>query len=492
MALIISFTDKSRKGASDLMKRLLIFTVFVFVTTGFLKAQHQEISEKPEMYRGRKVESTDTVSLLSAFKRGNFNGHFRYFFMSTQNEKGLTDYYANAAGGGLRYETARFHGFQFALSGFYIFNIGSSDFTKADTTTGQYNRYEIGLFDLQDPANKTDIDRLEEFYLKYNYKTSNIIFGRQIINTPFINLQDGRMRPTGVEGVWFEINELKKTKLEGGWLYAIAPRSTTKWFGIDESMGVYPAGIHTDGTKSQYAGNMNSKGVFVLGVHYQLNEKIRLQGWDFLVDNIFNTAMLQTDIVLPLKTGSKILLSAQVISQQAVNHGGHADATKAYFEKAGSALSFGAKAGWDNTNLETSVNYNRITKQGRYLMPREWGRDPFFTFLPRERNEGFGDVHAIAAKVNYKIPKARLKASMAVGYYHLPDVKNYKLNKYGLPSYYQLNGDIRYSFTGLLKGLEAQLLVSGKINDGETYNNQRYTFNKVNMIQYNFVLNYYF
>lgn len=81
---------------------------------------------------------------------------------------------------------------------------------------------------------------------------------------------------------------------------------------------------------------------------------------------------------------------------------------------------------------------------------------------------------------------------MAVGYYHLPDVKNYKLNKYGLPSYYQLNGDIRYSFTGLLKGLEAQLLVSGKINDGETYNNQRYTFNKVNMVQYNFVLNYYF
>lgn len=474
------------------MKRVLIIAGFVFTTIGFVQAQHQEISEKPEMYLGKKQETTDSVSLLSAFKRGTVNGHFRYFFMSTQNEKGLTDYYANAVGGGLRYETAKFHGFQFALSGFYIFNIGSSDFTKADTATGQYNRYEIGLFDLENPANKTDIDRLEEFYLKYNYKNSNVIFGRQIINTPFINLQDGRMRPTGVEGVWVELNELKKTKIEGGWLYAISPRSTTKWFGIDESMGVYPAGSHIDGTKSQYAGNMDSKGVFVLGVHHQLTKKIKLQGWNFLVDNIFNTAMFQADLVVPLKIENKIFVSAQVIRQQAVNNGGNADATKAYFEKAGKSLSFGAKAGWKNKSLETSINYNRITKQGRYLMPREWGRDPFFTFLPRERNEGFGDVHAIAAKIDYKISAARIKTSLAAGYYHLPDVKNYKLNKYGLPSYYQLNADFSYSFAGILKGMEAQILVSGKINDGEMYSNKRYTFNKVNMVQYNFVLNYHF
>jgi hypothetical protein len=27
-------------------------------------------------------------------KNGNFSGHFRYFFMGTDNETGLTDYYA--------------------------------------------------------------------------------------------------------------------------------------------------------------------------------------------------------------------------------------------------------------------------------------------------------------------------------------------------------------------------------------------------------------
>ena len=96
------------------------------------------------------------------------------------------------------------------------------------------------------------------------------------------------------------------------------------------------------------------------------------------------------------------------------------------------------------------------------------------------------------ARVNFNIPKAGIKTSLAAGYYKLPDVKNYRLNKYGLPSYTQANADIRYSFTGILKGFEAQLLVVWKMNAGEMYNNRRFEINKVNMLQYNFVLNFHF
>ena len=133
-----------------------------------VKAQHQDVNERPEMYRSKDANDVDSGSILGAFKGGKVQGHFRYFFMNTVNEGSLTDYYANAAGGGLRFETAKFHNFQFGISGFYIFNIGSSDMTKADPISGQLNRYEIGLFDLEDPLNKGDIDRLEEFYLKYH------------------------------------------------------------------------------------------------------------------------------------------------------------------------------------------------------------------------------------------------------------------------------------------------------------------------------------
>jgi hypothetical protein len=456
------------------------------------KAQHHEVSDKPEMYKGKQHVTADTTSLLHAFKSGSFRGHFRYFFMSTQNSKGLTDYYANAAGGGIRYETAKFHHFQFAVSGFYIFNIGSSDFTKPDTLTGQNNRYEIGLFDITDPLNKKDLDRLEEFYLKYNYKNSTIILGRQLINTPFINLQDGRMRATGVEGLWAELNPTKKVKIETGWLYGVSPRSTTKWYSPGESIGIYPSGVNPDGTKSQYNNNTKSKTVALLGFTGALHKKIKLQVWNMFTANVFNTAMLQADFSFPLKNNASVLAAAQIIKQDAVNDGGNPDQSKTYFLKGGRSLSFGAKAGWKNKQWETSLNYNRITKAGRYLMPREWGRDPFFTFLPRERNDGLGDVNAVVGKVNYNISKARLKIAMAAGYYQLPDVKNYTLNKYGLPSYTQINIDIRYTFDKVLQGLEAQFLLAEKSRNGETYNNSKFVINKVNMVQYNFVLNYHF
>lgn len=198
-------------------------------------AQHQEISEKPTVWKEKNNEKVDSTSILNAFKNGNFNGHFRYFFMSTNNESGLSDYYANALGGGVKFETAKFHNFQFGVSGYYIFNIGSSNFSKKDPVTNLSNRYEIGLFDIQNPSNKNNLNRLEELHVKYNFKNSNINLGKQLLNTSFINLQDGRMRPTVVDGIWIDFNEIKKTKINLGYLYGISPRSTMKYF----DLGIY-------------------------------------------------------------------------------------------------------------------------------------------------------------------------------------------------------------------------------------------------------------
>ena len=127
------------------MRKYFFLTYILFHTT-YLFAQHQELTEVPDMYKENK--STDTKSLLYAFKSGSVNGHFRYFYISTDNQNKLTDYFANAAGGGLSFETARFYGFQIAVSGFYTFNLCSSDFTKPDSTTKHFNIYESALFEI--------------------------------------------------------------------------------------------------------------------------------------------------------------------------------------------------------------------------------------------------------------------------------------------------------------------------------------------------------
>ena len=472
------------------MKKIFILIISLVISlSGF--TQHQEINEKPGLWKEKENEA-DSTSILSAFRKGTFSGHFRYYFMATDNKEGLTDYYANAVGGGIKFETGKFKNFQVGVSGFFVYNIGSSDLSIPDSKTKQMNRYETGLFDIEDPSNKKDIDRLEELYIKYHFKSNHITLGKQLINTPFINLQDGRMRPTEVEGIWTEINSIKKIKLQLGYLYGISPRSTVKWFKVAESIGVYPVGVNDEGIKSAYAGNLESKGIFLAGITTQLNENLKLQFWNQYTENIFNSAMLQADYEYPLTQNSKLFAAAQLVRQDAVNDGGNEDPSKTYFEKGARAITFGTRLGWKNDKWETSLNYNRITADGRYLMPREWGRDPFFTFLPRERNEGLGDAHAVVGKFNYKIPKARVTTSIAFGHYELPDVTDFKLNKYGIPSYNQLNIDARYKFGGILKGLETQLLFVYKGKTGNSYGNDKYVINKVDMSLWNIVFNYQF
>lgn len=472
------------------MKKIFILIISLVISlSGF--TQHQEINEKPGLWKEKENEA-DSTSILSAFRKGTFSGHFRYYFMATDNKEGLTDYYANAVGGGIKFETGKFKNFQVGVSGFFVYNIGSSDLSIPDSKTKQMNRYETGLFDIEDPSNKKDIDRLEELYIKYHFKSNHITLGKQLINTPFINLQDGRMRPTEVEGIWTEINSIKKIKLQLGYLYGISPRSTVKWFKVAESIGVYPVGVNDEGIKSAYAGNLESKGIFLAGITTQLNENLKLQFWNQYTENIFNSAMLQAEYEYPLTQNSKLFAAAQFVRQDAVDDGGNEDPSKTYFEKGARAITFGTRLGWKNDKWETSLNYNRITADGRYLMPREWGRDPFFTFLPRERNEGLGDAHAVVGKFNYKIPKARVTTSIAFGHYELPDVTDFKLNKYGIPSYNQLNIDARYKFGGILKGLETQLLFVYKGKTGNSYENDKYVINKVDMSLWNIVFNYQF
>lgn len=467
---------------------LLAAITISFSTVG----QHQELPEKLALSNEKPQVIEDTTTLLYIFKKGRISGHFRYFFMATDNTRELSDYYANAVSGGIKYETAPFKGFQLGVSGFFDFNIGSSDLSKPDPKTNQANRYEIGLFDVEDPSNKYDMDRLEELYLKYSWKRSHITFGKQLINTPFINLQDGRMRPTEVGGLYGEINPNNHIKIEGGYLYQLSPRSTVKWYNTGESIGLYPSGVNSDGTKSDYSSNLESKGIGMLGVTQKFGSMLSVKAWDVFVENIFNSALLQADYNHPLRNNSHLVGGLQYIRQDAVKDGGNEDPAKAYFKKETYSQAFGAKLGWENQRWRTSLNYTRITADGRYLMPREWGRDPFFTFLPRERNEGFGDVNAYMAVTGFSIPKARLKLEAGIGYYDLPEVTNYALNKYGMPSYTQLNMDIRHEFKGFFKGLGAQLLFAHKIRSGNTYENDKYVINKVDMSSWNIVLNYHF
>jgi len=112
--------------------------------------------------------------------------------------------------------------------------------------------------------------------------------------------------------------------------------------------------------------------------------------------------------------------------------------------------------------------------------------------MSRERNEGLSDSYAYVIKMGYNFPKSSLKSSVAYGYFDLPDINDPAANKYGMPSYHQMNFDLRYDFKGFLNGLGAQFLYVHKFKSGKEPLSPSNLINKVDMGLWNLVLNYNF
>lgn len=486
--------NKEKTGLQHFAKKRSFFNFLLtlFFIQGFF-AQNKELSVQPIMWKVKPQNVLDTTSVLHAFKTGTTAGHLRYFFSQTTNEGILSDYFANALGTSFSYETNDFHGFKIALGAFYAMNIYSSDLKLHDPTTGLSNRYELGLFDVENPSKKFNIYRMEECNLSYRFKKSNLIkIGRQKINTPLINPQDGRLNATLIEGLWMDQKIANNFRFTGGVITKISPRGTTKWYENAQAIGLYGQGVDMNGKPAHFNGNLNKSIVGVASVTYTATKGFDFQAWDYHVQHLLNTMFIQTNYIFPSKN-FLITNSAQFLRQWSLTQKNETDVNLLYTQYGAKSMSFGFKSKIAFKNWHYSLNYNRITAEGRYLFPREWGRDPFFTFMPRERNEGFGDVHAFVCRIeNQQKGLIFQKSSLAIGYFNLPDVKNFTLNKYGLPSYFQLNIDTRINLDTWLKGLEGQLLIVAKCGIGETYNNPKFELNKVNMLLTNIVLNYHF
>lgn len=451
------------------------------------KAQHQELNESPKLW-GKSKKETDSSNVLYKFQMGTMHGHLRSFYSSTFNKNSQTEF-AQAIGGGIQFISKPIYNLYIGVSGFFVYDAISSDLTKVHPLSNTLNRYELGLFDITNPANKTNINRLEELYIQYQKNKVTVTIGKQLLNTPFINLQDGRMRPTEVQGLWTQYSN-KENKYYAGWLNRFSPRGTVEWFKTDESIGIYSVGVNIDGSKSGYKNELESKGVGLVGAVFNVLRSHKIQVWNQYVENIFNSSLFQFD-KLPSKNNS-FYYGIQLISQQVVHNGGSKEIEKTYFNPNQSAFVFGSRIGRTQGEWDHSLNFTRITKQGRYLMPREWGRDPFYTFLLGERNEGMGDLNAYVFKSKYSAKGIPLILNIGIGYFDLPDIMNYAMNKYNFPAYKQYNIDARYAFTGFWKGWEAQLIYFYKDAVGDTYNNPKYYINKADMGHLNLILNFHF
>ena len=420
-------------------------------------------------------------------EKGNLSGQWRNYYMHSFNEGNLQDWYAVATGLKLRYTYDFNKNWQIGGAVYSSWNTGLSNVESLDPSTGRGSRYVSGNFNVQDLSQRF-IAYPGELYVQYKTGNHQVKVGRQGFFSPFMNGQDGRMIPTLFEGAFYKYEKIDKVKFQLGAINRIAPRSYNGFKNIGRTLGVYPVGRSIDGQGSEYRENSESDYIVLFNTDYHF-KNLKIELWDYYVDNIFNVLYVKPTYNIK---NSGLTLAFEWLLQNRVGDGGNSDPALKYVQNK-SAQIFGAQISHSIPNGKISLGYDHITRQGRFLFPREWGREFLFSFQKRERSEGVGDNHAMVIYLhqNLKFSDQKLKSILSIGHQWRPSVSEPTLNKYAIPNYLHINLDLFYE-NAKWKGLKPEMLLTYKHGTGDFPDNPVFILNKVNLFLISAVLNYTF
>ncbi|GAA4822947.1 hypothetical protein [Algivirga pacifica] len=426
-------------------------------------------------------------SLWQNLVKGSIYGEWRSFYMVTDNTEGLKDFQALTTGGRIGYATKPYRGWNLKTVFYASQSFGISDLTALDSASQRRSRYELALLDIQNPEDLTVL-LWGEAYLQYQDERHQLRIGRMRLKTPFLNLQDGRMIPTLVEGGWYRYRQ-HKWSAEGGVIWRVAPRSTSRFFGIGESVGINGIGRGLTGESSLYRGNTTSNVILIGNVNYTPFRDVQWEVWDYWVHNIFH---MPYTVLFWNKDFEdwKFISGVQYAFQHKVGNGGNDRPLFSYFENPGVVHMVGGRVGGEYRGWKLTLNANVIRGDGRFLFPREWGREPLFSFQRRERAEGTGNSEGMMVQLtkDWEFRKWKLKAVAGYGYYWRSDPLNAFENKYAIPEYEQLNLNL---FADIGKRWRVEYLIAYKANKDEAATRRAsFIINKVDMANHNLVLTY--
>lgn len=411
--------------------------------------------------------------------------HFRTFWMSTSYPSDFKNDFALGSSLNLGGELNYGDHLKIELGYRFFGNLWSSNLNGLDPLSGQSNRYEIGLFDILNPRDRF-FGKIETLSVSYSQNQWGLVAGRMGIDSDWVNLQDGRLAPTAVEGINFWYESENQFKLEYWGIGKISVRGTSQWLSIGESIGVFPVGRDIQGNPSNYFGNTQSKWISIVELSKSW-ENYTAKASMTTVQNISNSLWIKGEH--RLTKNSKWLFGAQFGFQHGVGEGGNTDLQLAYKnpEDRNYAVSF--RVGYTTKRLKSNLNFTHLGGNGRWLSPREWGKDAWYTFIPRERNEGFSRLTAWTAYMEYKFPTLGLSSYVHVGVHLLQDIDLVEGNKYNFPSYRQMNFGIKYQPKGFQR-IDIHAIIMNKEALVKSYLNPNQRYNKVGMIHTNLILNW--
>lgn len=451
----------------------LILSLISFFQISFLTAQH---AESPE---------NENPQLKDMFSNAHFHGHFRNYFMTTQNRGSLQDYYTNATGGAVGFTTGNFIGFEIGVKGIFTYKTFGNDLGVEDAVTGKNAKWEYELYDVLNKGNFRDFDRLEELFIRYRFGNSYLSYGKlETEYTPLLNHSDGRMKPFAHRGVWAHLKFTEEHQLNLGWLNGVSPRSTTEWFAMDETIGLFYNGFQPNGEMAEYHEFYPSNGIGVLNYNFQ-KENVLFNFYDFYLDGVMNT--LWTEVGYDLVDFN---LGIQYVYQNPLSYSEDLAYAHRYVQPGENGQVLSTQLSWKKDGFNLAFAYSHAFESGRFLFPKELGRDHFFTSIPRSRLEGLGNADVFTFKAEYHLLKPDFHIGVEMQQLQGPETGNFEFNKYNVDESFQANSHLSYHAHGFLEGLSFDILWIYRKNQNRT--DAQSIFNKSNFNQLNFVTNFNF
>lgn len=463
------------------MKKIVLVAVLSLSAKMYAQEEHYHLKTQI-----KAADTTQVKTIQQFFHNGWIGGHFRNYTMATINAGDLTDYYTNATGAAFHYETANLYGFRLGIKGIFTYNLFGSDLNAIDPIAGKSAKWEKELYDINNPYNTKHMDRLEELYLKYENHEIEVVLGKQDIGrTPLLSRRDGRMKPFVFEGISLAYNRPEKARLSAAWLFAASPRSMVEWYAMNETIGKQANGVQPNGVKANYHKTAQTKGVGFVGIECAPNTNVKANYWLFYFDQLFfaNYAEL-------ILENNSTTLGIQSIVELPHKKQSALEYEKRYMQPDELPALLAAKLEYRLKHFKWSLNASKIFKSGRFLFPRELGREAVYTSVPRSWVDGLGAAELVTLKCDFAPQNPKWKGfsinqAFTSAWLH----QSPAFNKYQLASYFQSNTFLRYRFNHFLKGYEIALLYIYKADHPGAEWEPAQSFNLSNYHQINFVQN---
>ncbi|WP_421986632.1 hypothetical protein [Roseivirga sp.] len=409
--------------------------------------------------------------------------------MSTANKGDLENFSGTVTHGYLRYKHSVKDWLTFGVQGNALVHFGIDNITKRDALTGAGPIYEANLWNPNLLSGSSSFS-LPQLYARFDLDKHEITLGRFLIETPTINSEPWPF-PNAVQGIWYDYSARSGLKFQLGVINQISPRFSGEFDGIGETVGQIAVGLDENGNPADYPGNVNSNFMGIANAKVDVNDQMTIDFWNYYTDNIHNTVLIEP----VFKLENDFALSGMFIYQFKVGEGGNENPALSYLPEGHRASAFGLRLEKRKEHNLFQFNFSRIGASGRMLMPREWGKEPFYTFQRRTRVEGLSDVTSLMVKWErtWTSEKSDTRLYSSIGTNRLNNPAEFVSNKLGVPSHVHWDASIKYSPKGKgLKGVNIEWYLAYRFLDDDIGGNEAYRINKADFFHSDILLTYTF